>query len=80
MVNCDTQQEIDRYWNALTADGGQEVQCGWLKDKFGVFWQITPAKLSEWMKDAKKFTAMHKALMQMTKLDLAALQKAYDAA
>ncbi|MGI8526080.1 MAG: VOC family protein [Pseudolabrys sp.] len=78
MVRCDTQQEIDRFWSELTAGGGQEIQCGWLKDKFGVFWQIVPAKLTEWMRDAKKYNAVMAALLKVKKLDIAEMQRAYD--
>ena len=52
MINCDTQEEIDYYWEKLTAGGGKEVQCGWLADKYGLSWQVTPAKFfAEWAKD-----------------------------
>ncbi|MBV9260967.1 MAG: VOC family protein [Pseudolabrys sp.] len=78
MVRCEAQTEIDHYWCRLTADGGQEIQCGWLKDKFGVFWQIVPAKLGEWMKDARRGNAVMTTLVQMKKLDIATLQQAYD--
>ena len=78
IVNCDTQEEIDHYWSKLTADGGQEVQCGWLKDKYGLSWQIGPRKFEEWMKDPVKGGRMMQAVMQMVKLDIAKLQAAYD--
>ena len=71
-VTCNTQEEIDRYWSALTADGGKEVQCGWLKDKFGLSWQIVPSNIGELVKSA----AAMKALMGMIKLDKAALEAA----
>jgi predicted 3-demethylubiquinone-9 3-methyltransferase (glyoxalase superfamily) len=80
MVQVDTQAEIDRLWNELTANGGKEVQCGWLVDKFGVSWQIVPKQLSGMLSDknrAKSGRAM-KAMMGMQKLDLAALQSAFD--
>ncbi|MGH7616907.1 MAG: VOC family protein [Gemmatimonadaceae bacterium] len=78
VVSCDTQAEVDRYWNSLTANGGQPSQCGWLKDKYGLSWQIVPKVLSELLTDkdqakAKRVTA---ALMKMSKLDIAALQNA----
>ncbi len=78
MVNCDTQEEIDHYWSALTADGGQEGPCGWLKDKFGVSWQIAPTILSELLTsdDASKVQRVTKAYMQMKKFDI---QKLLDA-
>ena len=80
VVNCETQEEIDYYWEKLTADGGEEVQCGWLADKFGLSWQVVPAKIREWMEDkdpARTQRVMH-AVMQMKKLDMAAMQRAYD--
>jgi predicted 3-demethylubiquinone-9 3-methyltransferase (glyoxalase superfamily) len=80
VVNCETQEEIDYYWEKLTADGGEEVQCGWLADKFGLSWQVVPAKIREWMTDrdpARSQRLMH-AVMQMKKLDMAAMQRAYD--
>jgi predicted 3-demethylubiquinone-9 3-methyltransferase (glyoxalase superfamily) len=79
MVNCETQAEVDGYWEKLSA-GGQEVQCGWLKDKFGVSWQIVPTALFELIqdKDAAKSQRVMAALMQMTKLDIAKLKQAAD--
>jgi len=80
VVNCETQEEIDYYWESLTADGGEEVQCGWLADKFGLSWQVVPTKIREWMEDkdpARTQRVMH-AVMQMKKLDMAAMQRAYD--
>jgi predicted 3-demethylubiquinone-9 3-methyltransferase (glyoxalase superfamily) len=80
VVNCETQEEIDYYWERLTADGGEEVQCGWLADKFGLSWQVVPTKIREWMEDkdpARTQRVMH-AVMQMKKLDMAAMQRAYD--
>jgi len=78
MINCETQKEIDYYWEKLTADGGKEVQCGWLADKYGLSWQVVPAKLSEWARNPDGFQRMMQALLPMKKLDLATLQKAYD--
>ena len=71
VVRCDTQQEVDEYWSKLSA-GGAESQCGWLKDKFGLSWQIVPAKLPELIKKPRAFQAM----LQMRKLDIAELEKA----
>ncbi len=71
VVRCDTQQEIDGYWSKLTA-GGKEVQCGWLVDKFGLSWQIVPARLPELLKNS----AAMQAMMKMKKLDIAELQRA----
>ena len=77
MVNCDNQQEIDELWRKLTA-GGQESQCGWLKDKFGLSWQIVPTELGKLMsaKDPAKANRVMQALLQMKKLDIAKLQQA----
>ena len=79
VINCDTQEEIDRYWVQLGAAGRYD-QCGWLSDKFGVTWQVVPAILGRLMQlgDARKAGAMLSALRQMVKLDIAALQKAWD--
>jgi predicted 3-demethylubiquinone-9 3-methyltransferase (glyoxalase superfamily) len=78
MVNCDTQAEVDHFWNAFTADGGQESQCGWLKDKYGLSWQIVPNVLPKIMgdKDPAKASRAMAAMMKMKKLDIAALEKA----
>jgi predicted 3-demethylubiquinone-9 3-methyltransferase (glyoxalase superfamily) len=80
IVNCESQEEVDRFWEQLTADGGQEVQCGWLKDKFGLSWQIVPTALGEMMSKGTPAQSgrMMGALMQMKKLDIAALKKAFD--
>ncbi len=79
IVNCDTQDEIDEYWEKLT-ESGNEVQCGWLKDKYGVSWQIVPTVLSELLKstDPEKSQRMMKALLQMKKIDIKTLKQAYD--
>ena len=79
MVNCETQQEVDRLWEKLS-EGGEESQCGWLKDKFGVSWQIVPTALGEMMadKDSKKSERVMKALLQMKKLDTELLRQAYE--
>jgi predicted 3-demethylubiquinone-9 3-methyltransferase (glyoxalase superfamily) len=79
-VYCDTQQEIDRLWTKLSAGGDiQAQQCGWLKDRFGVSWQIVPRALSRWMKDPdpRRVQRLFEAMMQMKKLDITALEKAY---
>ncbi|HTN74742.1 MAG TPA: VOC family protein [Pirellulaceae bacterium] len=77
VVSCDTQAEIDSYWDQLSA-GGQQVQCGWLKDKYGLSWQIVPALLGQLMSspDPKQGQRVMQALMQMTKLDIAKLKQA----
>jgi predicted 3-demethylubiquinone-9 3-methyltransferase (glyoxalase superfamily) len=79
-VSCGTQAELDEIWAKLTSDGGKEIQCGWLKDKYGLSWQIVPAMLGQLMEQGnpKKSAAMMQAMMGMVKLDIAALQKAYD--
>ena len=79
IVNCKTQREVDRYWEKLS-DGGKPGQCGWLKDKYGVSWQIVPAGLGELMqaKDPKKSERVMAALLQMTKLDIKKLKRAYE--
>jgi predicted 3-demethylubiquinone-9 3-methyltransferase (glyoxalase superfamily) len=79
VVNCKTQQEVDYFWEKLTADGGQESACGWLKDKFGLSWQIVPTVLIEMLhdKDIKKAERVMKAMLQMQKIDIERLQRAY---
>ena len=78
VVNCQTQEEVDHYWNKLTAGGGQESQCGWLKDKYGLSWQVTPTILGELLadKDQKKAQRVMQAMLQMKKIDIAALKRA----
>lgn len=77
MVNCDDQQELDAMWDALL-EGGEEVECGWLKDKYGLSWQIVPAMLWEFMNDPAKWAKVHGAVMTMVKLDIAKLKEAYN--
>lgn len=79
LVNCETQEEIDTLWEKLSEDGEIE-QCGWLKDKYGVSWQIAPSFLGEvWQdKDVEKKERVMKALLQMKKLDIKGLKKAYE--
>jgi predicted 3-demethylubiquinone-9 3-methyltransferase (glyoxalase superfamily) len=79
-VSCETQQEIDELWTRLTADGGSPNRCGWLKDKFGLSWQIIPSTLGRMLsdKDAARATRTVNAMLQMEKLDLKQLQQAYD--
>jgi predicted 3-demethylubiquinone-9 3-methyltransferase (glyoxalase superfamily) len=76
-ITCETQAEIDHFWSKLT-DGGKEVQCGWLKDKFGLSWQVVPRVLPELLgnANAEKADRVMKAMLQMKKFDIAALQKA----
>jgi predicted 3-demethylubiquinone-9 3-methyltransferase (glyoxalase superfamily) len=82
VINCETQQEMDKYWEALTANGGEESKCGWLKDKYGLSWQIFPVALGKMLSDPdpNKVKRVHDALLQMRKLDLSILQRAYDEA
>jgi predicted 3-demethylubiquinone-9 3-methyltransferase (glyoxalase superfamily) len=79
-IRCEDQAEVDRLWEALTAGGGQEVQCGWLKDKYGLSWQVVPKRWIEiaTRADAQKVQAAVKAMLGMKKLDIAALERAYD--
>jgi predicted 3-demethylubiquinone-9 3-methyltransferase (glyoxalase superfamily) len=79
-VGCDTQAEIDRLWEQLTAGGGKEIECGWLKDRYGLSWQIVPNRIGQWTagpdrEGAKRAT---QAMMQMVKLDIATLKAAYE--
>ncbi|HVY54418.1 MAG TPA: VOC family protein [Thermodesulfobacteriota bacterium] len=78
VVNCDTQKELDELWDRLS-EGGEKQRCGWLKDKYGVSWQIVPAALGGMLqdKDAGKSRRVMKALLQMDKIDIQALKKAY---
>ena len=78
-VNCGTQEEVDYFWEKLTSDGGEESACGWLKDKFGVSWQITPTILIDMLhdKDSEKSERVMKAMLQMQKIDIAKLKSAY---
>jgi predicted 3-demethylubiquinone-9 3-methyltransferase (glyoxalase superfamily) len=79
LVNCQTQEEVDHYWEKLSADGG-EVQCGWVKDKFGLSWQVVPTVLSELLgdRDPIKSGRVMQAMLTMTKLNIRALKKAYE--
>ena len=79
-VDCKTQEEIDMYWEKLTAGGGQPGQCGWLKDRFGMSWQIVPSDLGKMLgdKDPAKAQRTMAAMLKMKKLDIRALQQAYE--
>ena len=79
-VSVDSQHEIDELWNKLVADGGEPGQCGWLKDRYGLSWQIVPSMLGSWLgsPDRGRAGQATEAMMQMGKLDIAALQAAYD--
>jgi predicted 3-demethylubiquinone-9 3-methyltransferase (glyoxalase superfamily) len=78
MIDCADQAEVDRYWDALTANGGEPGPCGWVKDRFGVSWQVIPRRLNELIsgQDAASERAM-KAMLQMGKIDIAELERAY---
>jgi len=79
VVNCETQAEIDHFWQKLS-DGGQEVECGWLKDRFGLSWQVVPADIEEMLqdKDLEKPKRVMAAIMKMKKLDMAEMRRAYE--
>ncbi len=81
-VACETQQEIDELWAKLTAGGGEPGRCGWLKDRFGLSWQVIPTALSRMLgdQDAAKAGRVMQAMLQMNRLDLGTLQRAYDGA
>ena len=80
-VTCETQEEVDTYWERLR-DGGNPLQCGWITDKYGVTWQIVPSGLTDMLQDEKqaKATAVMQAMMQMVKLDIRQLRQAYEQA
>jgi len=79
VVNCETQAEVDHFWEKLSG-GGQEVQCGWLKDRFGVSWQVVPTVLGEMLqdKDREKSRRVMAAILKMKKINIEALKKAYE--
>ena len=81
VVNCRNQAEIDRYWKKLSAGGGESM-CGWLKDKYGLSWQIVPSDIEKWLsgKDTSRAERVMEAVLQMTKLDFKTLKKAYASA
>lgn len=81
MIPCETQQEVDHYWSTLLAGGGEASACGWLTDRFGVSWQVTPVGLQDMLmdKDPAKANRVMEAMMKMVKLDIATLRRAYDA-
>jgi predicted 3-demethylubiquinone-9 3-methyltransferase (glyoxalase superfamily) len=80
-VNCGSQEEVDYYWNKLLGSGGKEIACGWLKDRFGLYWQVTPTMLPELLGDPDKAKAgrVMQAMMKMIKLDIGVLKAAADA-
>jgi predicted 3-demethylubiquinone-9 3-methyltransferase (glyoxalase superfamily) len=81
LVNCESQEEVDYYWNKLTADGGQEVECGWVKDKYGLSWQIVPEVLMRHLTQGDPATVnrVMQAMMQMKKLDIKKIEQAASA-
>lgn len=82
VVNCESQEEVDYFWDKLIEGGGQESQCGWLKDKYGLSWQITPTILLQLVKDKDKAKAkrVFEAMLKMKKIDIAALEQAAEQA
>ena len=82
LINCESQEEVDYYWTRLTEDGGEESMCGWLKDRFGLSWQIVPSALGRLMgdPDPEKAGRVMQAMLQMRKIVIADLQRAYDQA
>jgi predicted 3-demethylubiquinone-9 3-methyltransferase (glyoxalase superfamily) len=82
VIDCKDQADVDYFWNRLTADGGRPIACGWLEDKFGLSWQVVPNMMLHFLSDTSeaKADAVMQAMRAMTKLDIAALQAAYDQA
>jgi predicted 3-demethylubiquinone-9 3-methyltransferase (glyoxalase superfamily) len=80
MIECEDQTEVDYYWEKLASGGGKEIECGWLKDRFGLCWQVVPKILGQYMTDPDKAKASRvmAAMLKMKKLDIAALKKAYE--
>lgn len=80
IVKCDTQKEIDFYWEKLSSGGGQEIECGWLKDKYGLSWQVVPSVMDDMMNtnDSGQLERVTQAFLKMKKFDIATLQKAFD--
>jgi predicted 3-demethylubiquinone-9 3-methyltransferase (glyoxalase superfamily) len=76
LVNCETQQEIDHYWSKLTSGGGKEVECGWLKDKYGLSWQIVPANLEKLLGTPEKAKRVMAVVMKSKKLNIAEMERA----
>ena len=79
VINCETQEEVDYFWGKLTADGGEESACGWLKDKFGLSWQVTPTVLIDMLhdNDQEKSGRVMQAMLQMKKIEIPKLKAAY---
>ena len=81
-INCEAQEEVDYFWEKLTAEGGAESQCGWLKDKYGLSWQVVPTAVIEMLKDKdpEKSERVMKAVFQMKKIDISKVKQAYEGA
>ena len=81
-INCEAQEEVDYFWEKLTAEGGAESQCGWLKDKNGIYWQVVPTAVIEMLKDKdpEKSERVMKAVFQMKKIDISKVKQAYEGA
>ena len=79
-INCEDKKEVDRLWDALASDGGTPVQCGWIKDRFGLSWQVVPKALVEMLNDPDRGRAgrVMQAMLEMTKIDIDGLRRAYD--
>lgn len=79
VVNCETQEEVDYYWEKLSADGGEKSRCGWVRDKFGLWWQVTPTILTEMIgdKDPEKTNRVMQAMMTMDKIEIEPIKQAY---
>ena len=79
-VHCDGQKEVDEFWNKLLAGGGREIECGWLKDRYGLFWQVVPVQLPKLLqdKDPRKRARVMEAMLRMKKIDVEQLQRAHD--
>ena len=80
VVNCDSQEEVDYFWEKLTADGGEESACGWITDKFGLSWQVVPAVLIDMLhdEDSEKSERVTNAMLQMKKIDIKTLKEVYE--
>lgn len=80
MINCETQEEVDNYWNKLISDGGEESMCGWCKDKFGLWWQVIPKQLGEFLSspDREKANRAMQAMFTMRKIDIAKMSAAFE--
>jgi len=78
VINCKNQAEIDYYWEKLSQNGGKEIQCGWLEDKYGVTWQVIPENIDKYFKDTPNYNKVMEELFKMKKLDIEILEKAYN--